>query len=139
MAAMTERRRPRGPYRRIVVRLCRGTAVLAAEEPMSALSFLSLSAFGSTPPCPGLSLRPAHGRIPKVGFFVLTLIAGAFFAQDAAAGFVTARSESAGVDPLSAAVGDFNGDGIPDVAVLDYDTAPGHACSVSVLLGNGDS
>jgi hypothetical protein len=38
-----------------------------------------------------------------------------------------------GVFPTSAAVGDFNGDGIPDLAVADL-----NAGTVSVLLGNGD-
>src|SRR5262249_20911589 len=39
-----------------------------------------------------------------------------------------------GVFPGSVAVGDFRGDGIPDLAVTDFD----HGNTVSVLLGNGD-
>jgi hypothetical protein len=38
-----------------------------------------------------------------------------------------------GKDPISVAVGDFNGDGIPDLAVTNFGGS-----SVSVLLGNGD-
>src|SRR5207253_514768 len=38
-----------------------------------------------------------------------------------------------GRDPQSVAVGDFNGDGVPDLAVANRD-----ANTVSVLLGNGD-
>jgi hypothetical protein len=47
--------------------------------------------------------------------------------------FQAAHSFDAGDDPFSVAVGDFNGDGILDVAV-----ANGNSDTVSVLLGNGD-
>ena len=50
----------------------------------------------------------------------------------APASFITAPNYPAGTNPVAAAVGDFNGDGIPDLAVCDY---PG---TVSILLGNGD-
>jgi hypothetical protein len=40
-----------------------------------------------------------------------------------------------GPSPASVAVADFNGDGIPDLAVANYGQASG---TVSVLLGNGD-
>jgi hypothetical protein len=39
----------------------------------------------------------------------------------------------AGLDPLSIAVGDFNGDGIPDLALSDAESG-----AVFILLGNGD-
>jgi hypothetical protein len=38
--------------------------------------------------------------------------------------------------PQSVAVGDFNGDGKPDLAVANYND--GTECSVAILLGNGD-
>jgi hypothetical protein len=47
--------------------------------------------------------------------------------------FQPAQNFSAGIDPGSVAVGDFNGDGIPDLAVANYGSN-----TVSVLLGNGD-
>jgi hypothetical protein len=47
--------------------------------------------------------------------------------------FMAPRVFDAGNTPVSLAVGDFNGDGIPDLAVAVYDSN-----SVSVLLGNGD-
>ncbi len=51
--------------------------------------------------------------------------------------FQAAGSFPAGIGPISLAVGDFNGDGVPDLAVADrgYQT-PGN--TVSILLGNGD-
>src|SRR5207302_11194199 len=49
--------------------------------------------------------------------------------------FVDARRDfAAGASPRSVAVGDFNGDGVPDLAVAS-DSGPG---AVSVLLGDGD-
>jgi len=47
--------------------------------------------------------------------------------------FQPAVSYLAGSDPYAVAVGDFNGDGKPDLAVANY-----RDVSVSVLLGNGD-
>src|SRR5262249_42286473 len=43
-----------------------------------------------------------------------------------------------GVRPISVAVGDFNGDGVPDLAVANAGWFPSQPSSVSVLLGNGD-
>jgi hypothetical protein len=47
--------------------------------------------------------------------------------------FLPAQTLPAGSLPQSVAVGDFNGDGIPDLAVANSDSN-----TVSVLLGNGD-
>jgi hypothetical protein len=47
--------------------------------------------------------------------------------------FIAGRSFAAGAGPTSVAVGDFNGDGIPDLAVANF-----YSANVSVLLGNGD-
>jgi hypothetical protein len=51
--------------------------------------------------------------------------------------FQTARTLATGWRSHSIAVGDFNGDGILDLAVANYGSF-GNAGSVSVLLGNGD-
>jgi hypothetical protein len=51
-------------------------------------------------------------------------------------GFTLEQSYSVGVNPISAVVGDFNGDGSPDLAVLNQGSG-GFSPSVSVLLGNG--
>jgi hypothetical protein len=44
-----------------------------------------------------------------------------------------AASPTVGIEALAAVVGDFNGDGIPDLAVMNYQSD-----SVTILLGNGD-
>jgi hypothetical protein len=51
--------------------------------------------------------------------------------------FLPALTFPAGYNPSAVAVGDFNGDGIPDLAVANGGTNPSNG-SVSVLLGNGD-
>jgi hypothetical protein len=48
--------------------------------------------------------------------------------------FQAAANYAAGLGAASVGVGDFNGDGIPDLAVANY-----HSDDVSVLLGKGDS
>ncbi len=52
--------------------------------------------------------------------------------------FQPARSFPAGAGPFALAVGDFNGDGRPDVAVVDNGDSYGNGQGVSILLGNGD-
>jgi hypothetical protein len=53
--------------------------------------------------------------------------------------FQAPRTFNAGSGPLSVAIGDFNGDGVQDLAVANWgDPAHGVAGGVSVLLGNGD-
>ncbi len=54
-------------------------------------------------------------------------------------GFAAVRAFPAGPSPISLVVGDLNGDGMPDIAVVNYpdnnSSSPG---SVTVLLGTGD-
>ena len=47
--------------------------------------------------------------------------------------FIARRDFDAGTHPSTVAVGDFNGDGVQDLAVANVNSA-----NVSVLLGNGD-
>ena len=47
--------------------------------------------------------------------------------------FLTAKAYAVGNRPLAIAVGDFNGDGKPDIVTADYSDA-----AVGVLLGNGN-
>lgn len=49
--------------------------------------------------------------------------------------FQAARRFAVGTFPLSVAAGDFNGDGVPDLAVSIADSSS----SVALLLGNGDA
>src|SRR5712692_3099804 len=59
------------------------------------------------------------------------LVAAAAQAQDVS--FIARRDLDVGFQPYSVAVGDFNGDGVQDLAV-----ANNVSDNVSVLLGNGD-
>src|SRR5206468_5762063 len=52
--------------------------------------------------------------------------------------FQPAQQFEAGSGPNAVAVGDFNGDGIQDLAVADYGVYPQRANTVSILIGNGD-
>ena len=51
--------------------------------------------------------------------------------------FTTKSTPAAGIDPISITVADFNGDGIPDLAVVNNNDGSGNG-SVTILLGNGD-
>lgn len=48
------------------------------------------------------------------------------------------ESPATGLEPLSIAAGDFNGDGIPDLAVSNQNDGFPNLGTVTVLLGNGD-
>jgi predicted NUDIX family NTP pyrophosphohydrolase len=66
--------------------------------------------------------------------FALSNLLLAAAAEAQGVSFIATRDLFAGIHPLSVAVGDFNGDGKPDLAVANS----GSPSSVSVLLGNGD-
>jgi hypothetical protein len=52
--------------------------------------------------------------------------------------FKPAVSYPVGSDPVSIAIGDFNGDGVPDLAVANQEGFGSASGSVSVLIGKGD-
>jgi outer membrane protein assembly factor BamB len=52
--------------------------------------------------------------------------------------FAASGPYPAGLNPMGIAVGDFNMDGWPDLAVANYDTTPGSTDSVSVFLNSGN-
>jgi hypothetical protein len=64
---------------------------------------------------------------------LVAVFTAAAFALKASAGFLSPVTYAVGSSPRSVAVGDFNGDGIPDLAVTNYGDD-----SVSILLGKGD-
>ena len=66
-------------------------------------------------------------------FFVAILFVGLIAGTAHAISFHTVPTYGAGTGPQSVAIGDFNGDGNPDLAVANNSSN-----NVSVLLGNGD-
>jgi hypothetical protein len=64
---------------------------------------------------------------------LLAVFSAAVFALEASAGFLPPVTYAVGSSPRSVAVGDFNGDHIPDLAVTNYGDD-----TVSILLGRGD-
>jgi len=69
---------------------------------------------------------------------VLLLACALSHSAQAAVGFKSAVSYPVGTAPLAVAVGDFNGDGKPDLAVANGGKDIGDDGNVSILLGNGD-
>src|SRR5437588_5129452 len=67
---------------------------------------------------------------------VLSMLSAPAWAQFAP--FASYSTGAAGNSPFSVAVGDFNGDGTPDVAVADSDEPVTNSGGVAVLLGNPD-
>jgi hypothetical protein len=53
-------------------------------------------------------------------------------------GFLESSSPSFGSNPATEVTGDFNGDGIPDLAILSSDNQIGGPFSVTILFGKGD-
>ncbi len=73
---------------------------------------------------------PLRVLIVAISTFLLLL---GNLANLAAVEFASAKSYPVGTNPSAIAVGDFNGDGKPDIAVANTGSS-----SVSILLGNGD-
>jgi hypothetical protein len=73
---------------------------------------------------------------------LLAAFSAAVFAMEASAGFLPPTTYAVGSFPRSVAVGDFNGDGVPDLVVANQGTFENLTysddSSVSVLLGKGD-
>ena len=93
---------------------------------------------GSTSPATGGYVRPIRLAVPVAStllaalFLVPTALAGTAAAEAAAqVSFGLAANVATGDGPASVAVGDFNGDGNPDLAVANQ-----LASTVSVLLGS---
>lgn len=75
----------------------------------------------------------------KLFVAVLAILFSLIPGADGAVGFQTAQSYSVGTKPRAVAVGDFNGDGKMDLAVVNFgDPSVKDNGSVGILLGNGD-
>ena len=85
-------------------------------------------------------IRVSESRLPGSARTLLSLVTllGLNMAPSYASGFVTARTYPADFSPASIAVGDFNGDGILDLAVVNAGSYGSASGNVSVLLGKGD-
>jgi hypothetical protein len=84
-----------------------------------------------------MSLSHCHYRWPWIRSCLLALVLVPAFTLQGFAGFIAAPAYDAGNSANSMAVGDFNGDGIPDLAVVGRDVTDPTG-KVSILLGNGD-
>src|SRR5262245_43064372 len=82
--------------------------------------------------CPRMS-RAARRQPRRQDLPALEVLEDRTLLDAAAPDFVARRDFRAALDPIQAVVGDFNGDGIPDLAVADR-----NGISFSILLGNGD-
>ena len=60
------------------------------------------------------------------------------FLGDGHGGFSAPISTTVGPQPVSLGVGDFNGDGVPDLVVVDSGVAEGQPSNVRFLFGKGD-
>jgi hypothetical protein len=81
---------------------------------------------GSTPPTGSVSFIDTSDEAAAPA--METLSGGA-----AGLSFLNSSNPATGIDPNSVAVADFNGDGIPDLAVLGVNSG-----TITVFLGNGD-
>jgi hypothetical protein len=78
-------------------------------------------------------------RTPALTTTALALsLCFAILPQQATGQFFPAVTYPVGANPFAVAVGDFNGDGIPDLAVANANQVGTADGSVSILIGNGD-
>src|SRR5689334_22722387 len=84
-------------------------------------------------------ITPPFSLLSPARIALAALVLLALGTPRAQPGFPAPLSFDAGSSPFSAAAGDFNGDGIPDLAVANGggSSASDHG-SVSILLRNGD-
>jgi uncharacterized repeat protein (TIGR01451 family) len=74
-----------------------------------------------------------RGMNRNLAIALVLLISLGYPAKSGAVDFATPKTYPVGTSPLAVFVGDFNGDGKPDIAVLNSGSR-----NVSILLGNGD-
>jgi uncharacterized protein (UPF0548 family) len=83
-------------------------------------------------------MKSVKGRF-LVGVVSLLLPFAMSHAAEATVTFKSPEIYPTGRTPMAVAIGDFNGDGVPDLAVANAgDPQTADAGSVSILLGNGD-
>jgi len=84
--------------------------------------------------------RPLDRKILAGRLFCSVIVCAVILlGQRLTAGFITTPQYAVGAGSTSVAVGDFNGDGIPDLALANYGSSPNYTDGgVTILLGNGD-
>jgi hypothetical protein len=83
--------------------------------------------------------RLGMSRQDQFGPIILAVLAFVLASTpQSSAQFETRAGFGAQEFPFSIAVGDFNRDGKPDLAVASCDTSTGYATDIQVLIGNGD-
>jgi len=85
----------------------------------------------------GLCFKSSRGSMPSM-MMILMLLASSEIALGTTIAFKPAVSYPVGTYPTAVAVGDFNGDGKPDLAVANLGNATGDNGSISILLANGN-
>src|SRR5229473_3035124 len=69
--------------------------------------------------------------VSQLAVIAVTIVGGSSLAQPVS--FIVRRDFPVGMQPYGVALGDFNSDGVPDAAVVNFNSN-----NVSILLGNGD-
>lgn len=96
-------------------------------------SWSSTCAVTNSFPTLAKELSASNPRNGWVGVLVFTAVVFFAYRLPAQTEFLRAIQYGAGQDPVSVAIGDFNDDGRPDLAVVSFQNS-----TLGVLLGNGD-
>jgi hypothetical protein len=106
------------------------TTLTVSGSPGSYTLGSTVSGIGSAPPTGTVSFIDTSDGNATLGTASLTNASSSF-------GLTNVSNPATGADPNAIAVADFNGDGIPDIAVINVGDAPSGG-TLTILLGKGD-